>query len=110
MTKTGPDPLHPTTRIERLIVITLAVIEDVLARDVIARRRLARASHAASPSTTLPIGQLVLALCRAMSSHPNSHGEFSSRLSGEEKTQSPFKARAGVMRTGGTLTPSHAWA
>ena len=81
MTKTGPDPLHPTTRIEPLvIVITFAVIEDVLAPS-----RRTCASSAASPSKTVPIGQLASALRRAMSSYPNSYGEFSSRLSGEER-------------------------
>ena len=80
MTKTGPDPLHPTTRIEPLIVITLAVIEDVLAPS-----RLKRASSAVSLIKTVPIGQLASALRQAMSSHPNGHGEFSSRISGEER-------------------------
>ena len=62
MTKTGPDPLHPTTRIEPLVVvITFAVIEDVLAPS-----RLTRASSAASPSKTVPIRQLASALRRAM--------------------------------------------
>jgi hypothetical protein len=64
MTKTGPDPLHPTTRIEPLIFYTLAVIEDVLAPI-----RLTRASSAVSPIKTVPIGQIVSVLRRAMSSH-----------------------------------------
>jgi len=64
MTRTVPDPLHSITRIEPLTVITLAVLEDVLAPS-----RPTRGSPAVSPSKTAPTGQFACALRRAMFSH-----------------------------------------
>jgi hypothetical protein len=64
MTRTGPDLLYSTTRIEPLTVITLAVVEVVLAPS-----RPTRGSPAVSPSKTVPTGQFASAPRRAMFSH-----------------------------------------
>jgi hypothetical protein len=75
MTRTGPDPLHsieplqrpdPLHRIEPLTVITLAVVEDVIAPS-----RPTRGSPAVSPSKTVLLAQFASALRRAMLNHRN---------------------------------------